>query len=124
MIALYARVSTDAQVEKFGLSSQLSELRKCAAERYAGVQTIEFQDDGYTGATLDRPRLEQMRGLIRKGSITVVLVHDSDRLSRELGHFLLIMDEIEKAGVRTDFRHRLGQGRHPLARWSSDARRD
>src|SRR5918994_6769856 len=54
---LYARVSTDEQAEKgYSISDQLRALRDHAArEGYDVVE--EIVDDGYSGATLDRPGL-------------------------------------------------------------------
>ena len=53
--ALYARVSLEKQAERFGLSSQITELEKLAAAR--GYTLVgRFVDDGISGATLDRPR--------------------------------------------------------------------
>ena len=54
MIALYARVSTDAQVET-GLVSQLAEVRRCAAQRYPDEPAVELVDDGWSGSVLERP---------------------------------------------------------------------
>ena len=39
------------------------------------------EDDGYSGATLERPGLERVRDLAAAGDIPVVLVHSPDRLS-------------------------------------------
>ena len=85
--ALYARVSTEDQAEKYGLSSQLTELRELAAKKSFTVpEGAEFVDDGYSGATLHRPALDRLREAVRARAFDVVLVHDPDRLSRKLAH--------------------------------------
>src|SRR5262245_13132066 len=100
--ALYARVSTDLQTEKFGLPSQLRELRALATRR--GYTVIgEFVDDGYSGALLERPQLTVLRDLVRDRGVDVVLAHSSDRLSRELVHLLLLSDELRRAGVQLEY---------------------
>jgi site-specific DNA recombinase len=102
--ALYARVSTDEQAEKYGLASQLRELRALAERKAYTVPTGgDFIDDGYSGATLDRPALARLRDAIRAGAFDVLLVHDTDRLSRSLAHQLLLLEEFERARVRVDF---------------------
>jgi len=57
--ALYARVSTDKQAEKYGIPSQIEALRKRCRERdWTPVPDGDrdaFVDDGYSGAELDRP---------------------------------------------------------------------
>jgi site-specific DNA recombinase len=41
-----------------------------------------FEDDGYSGAMLERPGLERVRDLAAEGQIQAVLVYAPDRLSR------------------------------------------
>ncbi len=54
-IALYCRVSTDEQAQRFGLLSQLHELRALATARGWTVPPgSEYLDDGYSGARLDQ----------------------------------------------------------------------
>src|SRR5262245_20273098 len=78
-VALYARVSTDEQAEKYGLDSQLRALRERAKAR--GWDVVgEFKDDGYSGATLDRPALTKLREAARTRAFDVVLSHSPDRL--------------------------------------------
>jgi site-specific DNA recombinase len=102
--ALYARVSTDEQAEKYGLASQVTELRALAeAKGYTIPDGAEFLDDGYSGAELDRPALTRLRDAVRAGAFDVILVHDPDRLARKLAHQLLLEEECEKAGVRLEF---------------------
>jgi site-specific DNA recombinase len=102
MIVVYARVSTDAQIEA-GLVSQLAELRRYAKEKYAGEESVEVVDDGYSGADVERPGLEKLRALVRERRVRVVLACDPDRLSRDAAHLLLLMKEIEKGGATLDF---------------------
>jgi site-specific DNA recombinase len=100
--ALYARVSTEQQAEKFGLASQLRELRARASER--GYTVVgEFIDDGVSGSTLERPRLNALRALVRARSLDIVLAHTSDRISRALVDYLLVVEEIRRHGARIEF---------------------
>src|SRR5262245_58733316 len=100
--ALYTRVSTDEQAERYGLSSQLTELRALATRRaYAIVG--EFVDDGWSGATLDRPKLTALRSLLRARGLDVILVHASDRLARDLGDLLVLRVEVRRAAARIEY---------------------
>jgi len=63
----------------------------------------ELIDDGYSGGDLGRPALGTVRDLVRGRSVSIVLVHDPDRLARKLVHQLLLMDEVERAGARLEF---------------------
>jgi site-specific DNA recombinase len=103
-VALYARVSTDDQVQKYGLSSQVTELRALAARKgYTIAPAAEFLDDGYSGATLDRPALARLRDAVRAGAFDVLLVHDPDRLSRRLAHQLILLDKFQAHGAQVEF---------------------
>jgi site-specific DNA recombinase len=86
--ALYARVSTDKQAEKYGIPSQIEALKKRCLERswtpILDGDRDSFIDDGYSGAELDRPALNRVRQAVREGRVDVVLSYDPDRLSRKL----------------------------------------
>ncbi len=102
--AIYARVSTEEQAEKYGLASQLTELRAFAARKgYAIPEGAEFLDDGHSGAELDRPALGRLRDAAHAGAFQVVLAHDPDRLSRRLVHQLILLDEFGRAGISVEF---------------------
>jgi site-specific DNA recombinase len=102
--ALYVRVSTAEQAEKYGLTSQLTELRALAARKGYDVRDgAEFVDDDASGATLDRPALAKLRDAVRVGAFDLVLVHDPDRLSRRLAHQLLLLEEFQVHGAQVEF---------------------
>jgi site-specific DNA recombinase len=102
--AVYARVSTDEQAEKYGLTSQVHDLRALATRKtYTVPDGAEFLDDGYSGADLNRPALARLREAVRAKAVDVVLIHDPDRLSRRLPHQLLLLEEFERAGARVEF---------------------
>lgn len=102
--ALYARVSTDEQAEKYGLPSQLRDLRALAERKgYAVPVGAEYVDDGYSGADLDRPGLARLREAVRASAVDIVLAHDPDRLARELYLLLLLDKEFGRAGVRVEY---------------------
>ncbi len=105
--ALYARVSTDKQVEKYGISSQIEGLKKRCLEKGLtwlpdGVREA-FVDDGYSGSELGRPALNRLREAVVKDDVDVVMAYDPDRLSRSLSHLLLLGDEFTRRGVRLEF---------------------
>ncbi len=78
---LYARVSLEEQVERFGLSSQKTELR-AYAKKHGYMVTQEFIDEGYSGGDLGRPALTKLRDLVRNRSVATVIIHDVDRFAR------------------------------------------
>jgi site-specific DNA recombinase len=98
--AIYARVSTADQADKgYSLPTQLDACQAMARqEGYTVPDTHVFVDD-FTGTSLNRPQLTQLRDLVRQRVVHAVFVHDLDRLSRKLAHQLLLSEEFEQAGV-------------------------
>ncbi len=85
MAAIYARVSSEQQREAHTIASQTALLIEFAKEHNLEVpEEWVFEDEGYSGATLERPGLERVRDLAAEGQIQVVLAYAPDRLSRKL----------------------------------------
>jgi DNA invertase Pin-like site-specific DNA recombinase len=58
-----------------------------------------FDDDGYSGASLDRPALNRLLALIRRGEVDQILVHRLDRLSRSVRDCVTLLDEFRRLEV-------------------------
>jgi site-specific DNA recombinase len=102
--ALYARVSSDQQKEKHTIQSQTAALIEYAKTHgYAVPSQWQFQDEGYSGATLLRPGLEAVRDLAAAGQIAAVLVYSPDRLSRKYAYQVLLAEEFSRCGVELVF---------------------
>jgi site-specific DNA recombinase len=104
MAAIYARVSSDQQREANTIASQTASLIEFAQRHDLEVpEEWVFEDDGYTGATLERPGLERVRDLAAEGQIQVVLAYSPDRLSRKYAYQILLIEELARNGVETIF---------------------
>src|SRR6202041_745334 len=104
MAAIYARVSSDQQREANTIASQTAALLEFAKNQDLEVpKEWVFEDDGYSGATLERPGLEHVRDLAAEGQIQVVLAYSPDRLSRKYAYQILLMEELARNGVETLF---------------------
>ena len=102
--AIYARVSSDRQKENHTIQSQTAALTEYAkAHGYAVPSQWQFQDEGYSGATLLRPGLEAVRDLTATGQIAAVLVYSPDRLSRKYAYQVLLAEEFARCGVELVF---------------------
>jgi hypothetical protein len=85
--AIYARVSSDQQVERHTIGSQVEALlARAAADGHVVAPELRFLDDGHSGASLIRPALERLRDLAAMAAIDVVYVHAPDRLARSYAH--------------------------------------
>jgi site-specific DNA recombinase len=96
--AIYCRVSTEGQEQDgTSLQTQLEACQKyCQARRYkVGYQLSE----AWSGLALERPRLAELRGLVRSDKVDAVVVYSLDRLSRDPVHGVILMQELEKHGV-------------------------
>jgi site-specific DNA recombinase len=93
--ALYARVSTDAQQKEGTIDSQVAELRRQIAA--AGhVLVKEYIDDGYSGAEMDRPALEQLRKDLKGDTFDAIYFLCADRIAREASYQNIIISEFVK----------------------------
>src|SRR6201988_4916946 len=104
MAAIYARVSSEQQREEHTIASQTEALIEFAKTHELEVpKEWVFEDEGYSGATLERPGLERVRDLAAEGQIQVVLVYSPDRLSRKYAYQILLTEELGRQGVETLF---------------------
>jgi site-specific DNA recombinase len=109
--ALYARVSSEQQAQAQTITSQVAALReRIATDGLALPTEREFIDAGYSGATLVRPALERLRDLAAAGGLDRLYVLAPDRLARKYAYQVLLVDELQHAGVELVFLNRaLGQ---------------
>ena len=104
MAAIYARVSSEQQREENTIASQTAALIEFAKKHDLEVpEEWVFEDEGYSGATLERPGLERVRDLAAEGLIQVVLAYAPDRLSRKYAYQILLIEELARHGVETLF---------------------
>src|SRR6266480_5078935 len=104
MAAIYTRVSSEQQREANTIASQTASLIEFAQGHDLEVpKEWVFEDDGYSGATLERPGLERVRDLAAEGQIQAVLAYAPDRLSRKYAYQILLIEELARNGVETLF---------------------
>jgi len=100
--AIYCRVSTALQEQEKTIESQVAELEEICKKQ--DVQIIKkYLDDGFSGANLDRPALDQLRTDASKGIFERIYFHSNDRLSRNLTNQGIIVEELEKKEIEVFF---------------------
>jgi len=103
-VALYARVSSERQADELTIQSQLSALQQRICDDQVTVdEELCLLDDGYSGDTLLRPALEQLRDVAHAGGIDRLYVHSPDRLARKYAYQVLLVEELNKHGVEVIF---------------------
>lgn len=94
MIGLYARVSTQEQVkEGHSIDEQIERMKKfCEAHGRTDIKI--YVDAGFSGATLDRPDLQNVIKDVQGGLLDKVLVYKLDRLSRSQKDTLELIEDV------------------------------
>ena len=99
--AIYTRVSTEIQeTEGTSLQTQMeAAVQYCRDRDYAvGYRFSE----ACSGLTLERPKLNELRELVRGGKVDIIIVYCLDRMSRDPTHGVILTQEFEKCGVRLE----------------------
>ena len=97
---LYRRVSTLEQT-KYGYSIEAQSEKMeayCKAMNYDVYAT--YTDDGFTGATLNRPAVHELINAIKRREIDIVIIYKLDRLSRDVRDTLNLVDLFIESGVQ------------------------
>ena len=95
---IYCRVSTEDQ-EREGTSLQ-TQLQGCIDYcQSKGYNPAHRLSEAYSGLTLERSKLNELRELVRNEQIEVLVVYCLDRLSRDPVHGVMIIEELEKHHV-------------------------
>jgi site-specific DNA recombinase len=103
-VAIYARVSSERQKEQETIASQTAVLREYAArQQWTVPDDWRFLDEGYSGASLVRPALDQLRDRVAEGQIDTVLALSPDRLSRKYAYQILLTEEFHRQGAEVVF---------------------
>ncbi|MFC1892898.1 recombinase family protein [Chloroflexota bacterium] len=99
--AIYCRVSTeDQEREGSSLGTQAEAcLKYCQDKGYDVAYQIS---ETYSGLGLERPKLDELRELVRSNAIDVPVVYCLDRLSRDPTHGVILTEELQKHGVRLE----------------------
>ncbi len=122
---LYVRVSTDEQAKSgYSIPEQLRELRRYAEDNDYNVLAEEI-DDGYSGASPDRPGLNSVMERVSAGGIDYVLATKRDRFFRSRLYRLMIDQDLKECGTRlvalNDMGNRLADGfQDEFAEWERE----
>lgn len=99
-VALYARVSTDAQVrEGDSIQAQLTALREYA-HKHNYIIAGEYVDDGISGTLLaERDELQRLLEDVKEGKIDLICFCKLDRWFRSVKHYLNVQEILDKYNV-------------------------
>jgi site-specific DNA recombinase len=103
-IAIYARVSTRHQ-QNHTIDQQLARLRAQIITHadWSLAEEHIFCDQGYSGASLQRPALDRLRDQAAQAAFDLVFVTSPDRLARNYVHQMLLLEEFARSGCQIQF---------------------
>src|SRR4249920_1160275 len=102
--AIYTRKSTEHNLD---LEFNSLDAHREACEAYIKSQAHEgwrlvpdhYDDGGLSGASLDRPALQDLLADLRTGKINIVVVYKVDRLTRSLADFAKLVELFDQHAV-------------------------
>ncbi|MBP9711539.1 MAG: recombinase family protein [Candidatus Pacebacteria bacterium] len=98
LVATYKRVSTSNQENEGTIETQNLAIKEFAQKNgYTIVQ--EYEDNGWSGDSLARPGLDQLRMDAKKKSWEAVLMYDPDRLARRGSWQEVVMEELKELEI-------------------------
>src|SRR3979490_2042860 len=101
---IYTRKSSEEGLEQ-EFNSLHAQREACEAyissQRHEGwtCLTQAYDDGGLSGATMDRPALQQLLADIQSGRVDIVVCYKVDRLTRSLADFAKIVEIFDAKGV-------------------------
>lgn len=99
-VVIYGRVSSSLQEKEKTIESQMAELKDICKD-FEVVK--EYRDEGWSGGTLARPQLDELRDDASKGLFEAVYIHSPDRLARRYAYQIIVLDELKKRNIEVVF---------------------
>src|ERR1700730_11180984 len=102
--AIYTRKSSEEGLEQ-EFNSLQAQREACEAfinsQRHEGWMCLRtaYDDGGFSGATMDRPALQQLLADVTAGRVDTVVVYKIDRLTRSLADFAKIVEILDKGSA-------------------------
>src|SRR5438128_10616889 len=102
--AIYTRKSTEYNLE-LAFNSLDAQREACAAyiksQAHEGWRLLHdrYDDGAFSGASLDRPALQNLLSDVRSGKIDVIVVYKVDRLTRSLADFAKLVELFDQHSV-------------------------
>ena len=102
--AIYTRKSSEEGLDQ-EFNSLQAQREACEAfidsqrhEGWVGLRAA-YDDGGFSGATMDRPALQQLLADVTAGRVDTVVVYKIDRLTRSLADFAKIVEILDAKGA-------------------------
>lgn len=101
---IYARVSSQREAQDQTIEQQVVRARQYISEHAWELREEQvYRDEGYSGAHLSRPALDRLRDDAAFAQLDVVVITAPDRLARKYLHQAVVLEELDRQGVRVEF---------------------
>ncbi len=84
------------------IENQIEICRKYIGSFYSQEEAdraLVFEDEGFSGGTLERPQFQKMMAASRSLAFYAIVVYRLDRISRNIGDFSRLIDDLGKRGI-------------------------
>ena len=96
----YERLSRDDEKSKYvSIENQRMIIDKYAKEHNIVIDK-HFEDDGFSGYTMDRPDFNEIKHLVDERLIDIFIAKDLSRVGRHNANVLLFLERLKEHGVR------------------------
>ena len=99
--AIYSRKSKITGIGE-SIENQIELCRRYIALHYGtevAADASVYEDEGFSGGTLERPRFKEMMRDLKEKRFTAVVVYRLDRISRNIGDFAGLIEELNDRGI-------------------------
>ena len=100
-VAVYSRKSRfTGRGESIG--NQVELCRDYIRAHFSSVdaeKALVFEDEGFSGGNLNRPRFREMMAAAKRGELSAVVVYRLDRISRNIGDFAGLIEELHRMEI-------------------------
>lgn len=98
-VIAYIRVSTDNQVEKYGMDAQEMDIRVYCSKNDMEIVRV-LREEGVSGAKEDRPVFNEiLYGGICDDGIDAIVVAKNDRVARDINIYYYFKMQLKKKGI-------------------------
>ena len=101
-VVVYFRSACEPLHGPSPVRGQARELRRYAKSRGVVIRET-YMDHAASGMTLDKPGLQKLIADCHAGKIGTVLMKDPERLSRDTGQLIALLDIFRETGVHVEF---------------------
>lgn len=100
-VAIYSRKSRfTGRGESIGNQVELCrDYIRAHSSQNDAEEALVFEDEGFSGGNLNRPRFREMMAAAKRGEVSSVVVYRLDRISRNIGDFAGLIEELHRLEV-------------------------